>query len=1073
MRKQMNRRITAALLMAALAVTALPSPASMAKGNAAAKETVMTEEVWAEDTEEPITETEEVTFGELEADEETEEERTELSESNLHEDSRENDIEKNCTESAIDTDSTVSMPDTEKQGNAEPATEDLEDEEMQTETDTQEVWETEADVRAASDYTQNDAVAWVREQSGKGLDYDGRYGVQCVDLILYYYKYLVGYTVSGNATDYITNALPAGWTRISYYDGFVAQPGDVAVWRGFGSGDYQYGHIGIVMSADANGFVSAEQNYKGSNEACKTDLWRGSYTMSPYGKIACVIRPNFKASIPSEPAHGSYQEEGYYPVISDGDYHIVSSLGDQWWLTNAGFSMDNGGNVQLWQYDDMECEEHLYHFEFIPDGKGIGRGFYKITNKLSGKCIDVYGNPDANTLYDTSGKRRNVQQWDYDINGSAAQQWAINEIDGGEKGMLYTFQVRSSGYYMDVESGTAASGTNISMWEGNGSAAQQWRLIPWAPTVGRTIDDGTYQLAPYAAEEKVLSASGNNPQKGANIELNAYKGDYRHTFDIRYLGNGYYSIINQYSGASLDVADASRRLGTNIQLWEYAEGKDAQKWIIKSCGDGYYNVVSKCNGLYLDLEGGGVADGTNISLWKWEDENTNQKWKFIPYELPKEEESSSAAEESAPIEEGSTSPESETDTPGAFEDEDPQDGVKWHYNEQKVIYKDLSIHGEIANAIKPKTYDGTPYKPAVKVTAVENGKTVTLTEGPDYRVLYFNNIHAGIATVMVRGNGIYKGTISRKFEIKKKSCKKLKVIADNMPAGDTSTPKVYVCDGTVLLKENKDYTLDGITPNLTATKGKKQIYVVAAPNSDYEGIITAKFTVYDAGSSRIQGIINSPKAIKLSQTVYPYTGTACKPAATVTVNGQILTAGIDYTITYQNNKETGTAFAVITGKGSYTGRVVKEFTIKPSDGEFVLKKPIAATTYNGRLQKPKLTIMTNGKTLKQNKDYTLTYTNNLHATDRAKVTVRGKGNYADIPAKTFYFTIKPCHIKKAAVKGRQDSLIITYAKRALVEGVDYDIIYGSTVGKHKITVTIKAKEGSSFTGEVIKKIDKK
>ncbi len=817
MRSYAGQKITAALLVAALAVTAVSSPVSMAKGNAAAKETVMTEEVRTKETEEPITETEEVTFRELETEEETEEERTELLESNLHEDSRENDMEENCTESAIDMDSTVRLPDTEKQGNAEPVTEDLEEEEMQTETDTQEVRETETDVRAASDYTQNDAVAWVREQSGKGLDYDGRYGVQCVDLILYYYKYLVGYTVSGSATDYITNALPAGWTRISYYDGFVAQPGDVAVWRGFGNGDYQYGHIGIVMSADANGFVSAEQNYKGSNEACKTDLRRGSYTMSPYGKIACVIRPDFKASIPSD--RGGYWEEGYYPVIPDGDYHIVSSVGDQWWLTNAGFDMNDGGNVQLWQYDDMECEDHLYHFEFIPDGKGIGRGFYKITNKLSGKCLDSEGSNEW--LYNQStGKRTNVQQWtDYNDSG---QQWAVNEINAGAQGMLYTFQARCSGYYIDIEEGKIESGTNISMWEGNGSAAQQWRLIPWAPTVGRTIDDGTYQLAPYAAEEKVLSASGNNPQKGANIELNAYKGDYRHVFDVRYLGNGYYSIINQYSGASLDVADASRRLGTNIQLWEYAEGKDAQKWIIKSCGDGYYNVVSKCNGLYLDLEGGGVAHGTNISLWKWEDENTNQKWKFIPYELPKEEESSSAAEESAPTEESSASPESETDTPGAFEDEDPQDGVKWHYNEQKVIYKDLSIHGEIATAIKPKTYDGTPYKPAVKVTTVENGKTVTLTEGPDYRVLYFNNIHAGIATVMVRGNGIYKGTISRKFEIKKKSCKKLKVIADSMPAGDTSTPKVYVCDGAVLLKENKDYTLDGITPNLTAAKGKNR-----------------------------------------------------------------------------------------------------------------------------------------------------------------------------------------------------------------------------------------------------------
>lgn len=1074
------------------------------------------------------------------------------------------------TETGTETETQTDTEMTEEESDTEETDTVLEIEE-ESQTDTEEIPEKEFDVRAASDITRDEALAWVNSKAGQQLDYAGRYGAQCTDLIYYYYQYLGAAVLVGNASAYATNALPAGWNRIRFNANVKdVQPGDIAVW----TGPYASGHVAIVVSADANGFHVAEQNYAVGADGtydygdvpCAIRYHEGYRNGSSL--LNCVIRPNFKA----EREHGSYWEEGYYQVIPDGDYHIVSSLGDQWWLTNAGFDMNDGGNVQLWEYGDMDCEDHLYHFEFIPDGKGIGRGFYKITNKLSGKCLDSAG---ANEwLYDQStGRRTNVQQWtDSSNDNSNGQRWAVNEIDGGDKGMLYTFQARCSGYYIDLEDAKTESGTNISMWKGDGTVpAQQWRLIPWAPSVGRTIDDGTYQIAPIAAEHKVLSASGTNPESGANIELNSYKGDYRHTFDVKYLGDGYYSIINSYSGASLDVADASRKLGTNIKLWEYGEGKNAQKWIIKSCGDGYYNVVSKCNGLYLDLEGGNVQDGTNISLWKWYEGSTNQKWKFIPCkktklqsptstlsnitaveagtkfwldgngadeiyftwdgteptrnsmkysnfkntglqiptqgttctlkafgvkegyedsnvsvfiytikqnapENPSEEESasepeSSSAEESVPTEEGSTTEESEADkeSPDFPEDEDPQDGVKWNYNEEKVIYKDLSMHGEIAAAIKPKTYDGTPYRPAVKVTATENGKKVTLTEGTDYRVLYFNNTHAGTATVTVRGNGIYKGTISRKFEIKKKPCKKLKVLTDSMPTGDTSAPKVYVYDGSVLLKENKDYILDGITPNLTATKGRKQIYIIAASYSDYEGTTTAKLTVYDADQSRIQGIINSPECVKLSQSTYPYTGKACKPTAVVTINGQTLTAGKDYAITYQNNKETGTAFAIITGKGAYAGSVVKEFTIKPSDGEFTLKKPIAAPTYNGRLQKPKLTVMANGKTLKPNKDYTLTYTNNLHATDRAKVTVRGRGNYTNIPTKTFYFTINPCHIKKASVKGIQGSLTITYAKHLLVEGVDYDIIYGDAAGKNKITVTIKAKEGSSFTGEVIKK----
>ncbi len=48
-----------------------------------------------------------------------------------------------------------------------------------------------------------------------------------------------------------------------------------------------------------------------------------------------------------------------------------------------------------------------------------------------------------------------------------------------------------------------------------------------------------------------------------------------------------------------------------------------------------------------------------------------------------------------------------------------------------------------------------------------------------------------------------------------------------------------------------------------------------------------------------------------------------------------------------------------------------------------------------------------------------------------------------------------------------------HAKHTLVEGVDYDLIYGETAVKNKITVTIKAKEGGSFTGEVSKKVNNK
>lgn len=54
-----------------------------------------------------------------------------------------------------------------------------------------------------------------------------------------------------------------------------------------------------------------------------------------------------------------------------------------------------------------------------------------------------------------------------------------------------------------------------------------------------------------------------------------------------------------------------------------------------------------------------------------------------------------------------------------------------------------------------------------------------------------------------------------------------------------------------------------------------------------------------------------------------------KPAVKVRVNGQLLKAGQDYTLTYRNNKKPGKATIVITGIGNYTGTKEAYFNIVP------------------------------------------------------------------------------------------------------------------------------------------------
>ena len=57
-----------------------------------------------------------------------------------------------------------------------------------------------------------------------------------------------------------------------------------------------------------------------------------------------------------------------------------------------------------------------------------------------------------------------------------------------------------------------------------------------------------------------------------------------------------------------------------------------------------------------------------------------------------------------------------------------------------------------------------------------------------------------------------------------------------------------------------------------------------------------------------------------------YTGSAIKPAPTVTLGGKTLKRGTDYTLSYANNTKVGTATITVTGKGNYKGS--KKVTFK-------------------------------------------------------------------------------------------------------------------------------------------------
>ena len=76
--------------------------------------------------------------------------------------------------------------------------------------------------------------------------------------------------------------------------------------------------------------------------------------------------------------------------------------------------------------------------------------------------------------------------------------------------------------------------------------------------------------------------------------------------------------------------------------------------------------------------------------------------------------------------------------------------------------------------------------------------------------------------------------------------------------------------------------------------------------------------------------------VTLSKQDYDYNGQAKTPdVISVSIGNDTLKEGTDYTITYMDNINIGTAKVIVTGTGGYTGNIIKNFTISAKKGTAV------------------------------------------------------------------------------------------------------------------------------------------
>lgn len=279
----------------------------------------------------------------------------------------------------------------------------------------------------------------------------------------------------------------------------------------------------------------------------------------------------------------------------------------------------------------------------------------------------------------------------------------------------------------------------------------------------------------------------------------------------------------------------------------------------------------------------------------------------------------------------------------------------------------------------------------------------------DFIVTASNNVAPGVATLIIQGAGSnYTGTIYKNYAIKADLGQYgvIAGIADQVYSGYQLTPSITLTCGGSLLNEGSDYT---VTYANNTNVGRATVMAHATGNSFYVGTATSGFNISNAaGGMQITGYASA----------YTYTGYAITPDVVVTMNNRVLNRGTDYTVSYANNINVGTATMTVNGIGSYSGSKTINFTIEAKNIENCLTTAVDSYQYNGSTYTPVVTITdsSTGKTLIAGTDYTITYSNNTNpGTAQITVTALSK-NYTGTK-------VIPFKITSAAVSGLRTSTI--------------------------------------------------
>lgn len=341
--------------------------------------------------------------------------------------------------------------------------------------------------------------------------------------------------------------------------------------------------------------------------------------------------------------HGGNNQRWIIKSTGNGNFNIISK-GNGLYLDIPNSKAGNGSNVQVWTQNGAKNQE----FKFVKqdDNKGtktINNGIYLIesstdTSKtleiprsslVTGEKLGVWNkNSTVNQKFEftyrdngyytisavhsdkyldiSEGSKNDgaeVIQWNY--HGGNNQQWKIQDAGNG----YFNIISRCNGLYLTID------GTSVKTCKENTTLVQKFKLEKPETTITgeKTIEDGRYIIASKVNTSYVIDIPASSTKNGEIIEIWRNRLTDNQRFDVKYLGNGYYTIKAVHSEKVLEVPNSAMKIGTKIT--QNADNtSDSQQWIIKKAEGEYYYIISKSSELYMEIDKQAAKPGVNLQI---------------------------------------------------------------------------------------------------------------------------------------------------------------------------------------------------------------------------------------------------------------------------------------------------------------------------------------------------------------------------------------------------------------------------------------------------------------------------